>query len=175
MTESLSRVPVWQMRVAAKAWRQHDQEINRRSRLWQVDMSIHDKVDDLIGEVERLRFATLDTRDRPINDAPEERAMMTDERKEWVYPAAENEFDRWIDNMQQEARGSLKAAYRRGQEDMRERAALLSKAEKLTGIPPVDWPIDKIEACEATVRATAKSIADAIRALPINDAPEDGE
>jgi hypothetical protein len=52
-------ISVAELRAAAMAWRQHDIR-QPRHRLWswlipEPNMSLHDRIDELIDEVERLR------------------------------------------------------------------------------------------------------------------------
>jgi len=45
------------------------------------------------------------------------------------------------------------------------RAAEVALAERMTGVPPPNWDASDLAIAEATVRATAKSIAARLRAL----------
>ena len=56
----ISEISTRQLREAALAWRKHDVLIASKSRLLffklpQPSFSLHDRIDDLIGEIERLR------------------------------------------------------------------------------------------------------------------------
>lgn len=60
---NLSEKPVSELRKAARAWRWQDQKVgmHRDASGWlkffspEPNMSVHDRIDDLIDEIERLR------------------------------------------------------------------------------------------------------------------------
>lgn len=60
----LSEIPTGELRAAARVWRLEDERVDmqRRANLFgfllpKINMSLHDRIDDMIGEIERLRRA----------------------------------------------------------------------------------------------------------------------